>query len=103
MSDLAKALWTPTEERVARSRMNKFAKKVNKADDLYSWSIEQPSEFWSQVWDECGVIGHKGDRVFVSNSATAPISTARFSLTRSSASLKTFCEKAVRRMVVAKP
>ena len=78
MSDLAKALWTPTEERVARSRMNKFAKKVKKADDLYSWSIEQPSEFWSQVWDECGFIGHKGDRVFVSNSATAPISTARF-------------------------
>ena len=78
MPELAKALWTPTDERVAQSRMNQFAKKVGKSDDLYAWSIAQTGEFWSQVWDECGVIGHKGDRVFVRNNAAAPISTARF-------------------------
>ncbi len=78
MPELAKALWTPTDERVAQSRMSQFAKKVGKSDDLYAWSIAQTGEFWSQVWDECGVIGHKGDRVFVRNNAAAPISTARF-------------------------
>ena len=78
MPDLAKALWTPTDERVAQSRMNQFAKKVGKSDDLYAWSIAQTGEFWSHVWDECAVIGHKGDQVFVPNIAGAPISTAKF-------------------------
>jgi acetoacetyl-CoA synthetase len=78
MSELAKALWVPTDERIANSRMSRFAKKVNRPADLYAWSIAQPSEFWSQVWDECGVIGQKGDRAFVPNIAGAPISTAKF-------------------------
>ena len=78
MSELAKALWNPTDERIANSRMSRFAKKVNKSADLHAWSIAQPSEFWSQVWDDCGVIGQKGDREFVPNSAGAPISTAKF-------------------------
>ena len=78
MSELAKALWNPTDERIANSRMSRFAKKVNKSADLHAWSIAQPSEFWSQVWDDCGVIGQKGDRAFVPNSAGAPISTAKF-------------------------
>ena len=78
MSELAKALWKPTDERIANSRMSRFAKKVNKSADLHAWSIAQPSEFWSQVWDDCGVIGQKGDRAFVPNSAGAPISTAKF-------------------------
>jgi acetoacetyl-CoA synthetase len=78
MSELAKALWIPTDERIANSRMSRFAKKVNKTADLHAWSIAQPSEFWSQVWDECGVIGYKGNRAFVPNNADAPISTAKF-------------------------
>ena len=78
MSELAKALWFPTDERIANSRMSRFAKRVNKPVDLYQWSVAQPSEFWSQVWDECGVIGHKGDRAFVPNIAGTPISTAKF-------------------------
>ena len=78
MSELAKALWTPSDERIARSRMSRFAKRVNRSIDLHAWSVAQPSEFWSQVWDDCGVIGQKGDRAFVPNSVGAPISTARF-------------------------
>jgi len=78
MPELAKALWIPTDERIANSRMSRFAKRVNRPADLYAWSIAQPSEFWSQVWDECGVIGQKGDRTFVPNSVGAPISAAKF-------------------------
>ncbi len=78
MPDLAKALWTPTDERIAKSRMNQFAKMVNKSTGLYGWSIAQPSEFWSHLWDECGVLGEKGDVAFVPNAPGSPISTARF-------------------------
>ncbi|MEI7966556.1 MAG: acetyl-coenzyme A synthetase N-terminal domain-containing protein, partial [Actinomycetota bacterium] len=78
MPELAKALWTPTDERIAQSRMNQFATRVNKSVDLHAWSVAQPSEFWSEVWDECAMVGTKGDRAFVPNAAGSPISTAKF-------------------------
>jgi len=78
MPELAKALWIPTDERIANSQMSRFAKKVNRPSDLHAWSVTQPSEFWSEVWDECAMVGTKGDRAFVPNAAGAPISTARF-------------------------
>ena len=78
MPELAKALWTPTDERIAQSRMNQFATRVNKSVDLHAWSVAQPSEFWSEVWDECAIVGTKGDRAFVPNAAGSPISTAKF-------------------------
>jgi acetoacetyl-CoA synthetase len=78
MTELAKALWTPTDERIAQSRMNQFATRVNKSADLYAWSVAQPSEFWSEVWDECEVVGNKGNQTYIPNAAGSPISTARF-------------------------
>ena len=78
MPELAKALWTPTDERIDQSRMNRFATRVNKSADLHAWSVAQPSEFWSEVWDECAMVGLKGDRIFVPNAAGSPISTAKF-------------------------
>ena len=78
MPELAKALWTPTDERIAQSRMNRFATRVNKSADLHAWSVAQPSEFWSEVWDECAMVGTKGDRTFVPNAAGSPISTGKF-------------------------
>lgn len=78
MPELAKALWTPTDERIAKSRMSRFAKKVNKSVGLHAWSVAQPSEFWSEVWDECAMVGTKGDRTFIPNAAGTPISAAKF-------------------------
>ena len=78
MNELAKALWTPTDELIAQSRMNRFARRVNKPVDLHAWSVAQPSEFWSEVWDECAMVGTKGDRTFVPNATGSPISTAKF-------------------------
>ncbi|GHA25267.1 acetoacetyl-CoA synthetase [Devosia pacifica] len=34
-------------------------------ETLHRWSISEPGPFWSAVWDECGVIGDKGDTTFV--------------------------------------
>lgn len=31
--------------------------------ELYSWSTANIDSFWSAVWDETRIIGHKGDHV----------------------------------------
>ena len=58
--------------------MHQLAKRLGHENELYEWSISHPEAFWSEVWDECGVIGVKGDRAFVAAQSGAPMSTARF-------------------------
>ena len=67
-------LWQPSKERIARSNISAFIKLVNKrwqagvadSDALYEWSISQPEQFWTSVWDFCGVIAERrGERVLV--------------------------------------
>jgi len=78
MPELPKALWTPTRERIANSRINRFVENVNKKGDLHEWSVNQPEQFWSLVWDACGMVGQKGERTFVPAPSGAPMSTAQF-------------------------
>ena len=78
MPELPKALWTPTKERIANSRINRFVENVNKKGDLHEWSVNQPEQFWSLVWDACGMVGQKGERTFVPAPSGAPMSTAQF-------------------------
>ena len=33
-------------------------------DALWRWSIEQQEGFWDSLWDWCGIVGDKGERVF---------------------------------------
>jgi acetoacetyl-CoA synthetase len=64
-------LWTPSPELVANCAMTKFMQFVNKSHslsfkndkELYDWSIDQYPEFWNAVWDFCGVVGDKGERL----------------------------------------
>ena len=66
-------LWAPSRERVAASQVMAFLKQVNARHDLdldgypalHLWSVRHPSLFWDQVWDFCGVIGEKGERVLI--------------------------------------
>ena len=30
--------------------------------ELHRWSVQEPGQFWSALWDFCGVIGEKGER-----------------------------------------
>ncbi len=78
MTDSAKAQWTATVERIAKSHMNRFAEMANQPGDLHAWSITQPEQFWSLVWDACGVLGHKGERAFVAAQSGSNMSTAQF-------------------------
>jgi acetoacetyl-CoA synthetase len=64
-------LWTPSLERVAAAPMTAFIEAAAKAAGrpmadyraLHAWSIDDREAFWSLVWDFCGVIGERGERV----------------------------------------
>ena len=56
-------MWAPSPQRIENANLSRFIADVNRAhditlcdyDELYSWSIEQPQQFWDAVWDFCGV------------------------------------------------
>ncbi|MGX1096962.1 acetoacetate--CoA ligase [Amorphus sp. MBR-141] len=64
-------LWTPSKERMADAAMTAFmgfageraGRRFEGFDDLHAWSVDDLGGFWSAVWDFCGVIGDKGERV----------------------------------------
>ena len=66
-------LWQPDEKRIASSNMRRFMDAAEKEtgqafpdyDSLYRWSVDEKETFWSLLWDFCGVIGHKGERILV--------------------------------------
>ncbi len=66
MTDL---LWQPSPERIARSNLGRFIKRVQKEVDaqvldyvsLYDFSVKYPEKFWTAVWDYCGIRA-SGDR-----------------------------------------
>ena len=69
----AEPLWVPSPERVAASLMTAFRAGVAArygvelpdSAALHRFSLEQPEQFWSSMWDFGGVVGDKGERVFV--------------------------------------
>jgi acetoacetyl-CoA synthetase len=58
-----KPLWWPGAERVAASRLKRFEAYLREHNQrvftdysaMHRWSVEQPAEFWSAVWDFAGV------------------------------------------------
>jgi acetoacetyl-CoA synthetase len=68
-------LWTPPPERVAATNAAAFIKTVGETyradlsgwDDLYRWSVAQPENFWTAVWDFGGIIADTRGDVVVEN------------------------------------
>ena len=66
-------LWQPHQKLIDNANMTRFMAEVNQQqhqsfsdyDALYRWSIDDKENFWSALWDFCGVIGDKGERVLV--------------------------------------
>ena len=64
-------LWTPSAKRIADAAITSFkTAAASRADieftayaELHRWSIEEREAFWSLVWEFCGVIGERGERV----------------------------------------
>lgn len=59
------ALWTPSPERIAETRIAAFMAEaeVPSYAELHAASIADPATFWRHVWDFCGVVGDPGDVV----------------------------------------
>ncbi len=64
-------LWTPTAKNIAAANITKFAEvngfMPNDYALLHRWSVSELGDFWSAVWDHCGIIGKKGSTNFVPN------------------------------------
>lgn len=66
-------VWTPSKERIAASAMNRFREAMNcrhglnlrNSIDLHRWSIRNPDQFYSELWDFSGLVGDRGKRVYV--------------------------------------
>jgi acetoacetyl-CoA synthetase len=63
-------VWTPSPDRLARSRMTAFETLANERHGvprgwpaLHHWSVTRLDEFWSAIWDFTGIIGDPGARV----------------------------------------
>ena len=67
-------IWIPSSERVASAQMTMFMATVEdrwKCDiddfkSLYQWSIDEPEQFWTSIWEFCHVRAHaQGQRVLI--------------------------------------
>lgn len=64
-------LWTPQQEQIERANLTLFAREVitnkrlpiNTWPEFYQWSVDHSAKFWSEVWDFCEIIGHKGSEI----------------------------------------
>jgi len=79
MSSQQVSLWTPSEERREHSRLREFARWTQpqrndsnfEYENLHSWSIEHLEDFWSSIWEFCGIQGERGKRAFIDNPVMA--------------------------------
>ncbi len=60
-------LWEPDEQTIHDARITRFMRwladrghQFGGYDDLWRWSVTQPGEFWSAVWDYFEVLGDRG-------------------------------------------
>ena len=67
-------LWQPSERAIEEAQITQFARQIvrkrrlelNSYPEFYRWTVDNPEEFWSDVWDFCGVIAsRRGSSVLV--------------------------------------
>ena len=70
-------IWKCTGDKLLETNLYRFRQQVNthckqsieNYHQLHRWSVDNTAEFWSQIWDFCGVSGVKGDQAFVPGSS----------------------------------
>ena len=67
-------MWQPGPERIAAANItritqfvrDKYGITADDYDSLWRWSVDRRDDFWSAVWEFCGVVAsHRGERVLV--------------------------------------
>ena len=62
-------LWEPDDKTIRHARVTRFMSWLKDRhqlhlggyEDLWQWSVSQPGEFWSAVWDYFEVLGDRGE------------------------------------------
>ena len=62
MTQRGEIVWSPDAHMASESRLASFARGKS-FDELHQWSVKSPEEFWSSIWQFCGMVGERGDRV----------------------------------------
>ncbi len=65
--------WVPANKRVQDSILSRFKRQLESDfglefasyQELHKWSVANNQDFWPALWDFCGVIGQRGDRVVI--------------------------------------
>ncbi|CAM3714085.1 acetoacetate--CoA ligase (plasmid) [Agrobacterium radiobacter] len=66
-------LWTPSDEFRRSTPMfafmqeanRRYSQELNSFFDLHAWSINSRADFWTAVWDFCGIKGDRGERPLI--------------------------------------
>jgi len=66
-------LWVPSAAQIKRASLTAFMEEAARRAGrpigdyraLHRWSVEEREAFWPLVWDFCGVMGERGERVLV--------------------------------------
>jgi acetoacetyl-CoA synthetase len=67
-------MWQPAEEAIEQTQLTQFARHavrkyrldLNNYADFYQWTVDNPEQFWGEVWEWCGVkASRKGTTVLV--------------------------------------
>ncbi|WP_214107629.1 acetoacetate--CoA ligase [Acrocarpospora catenulata] len=57
-------LWAPTAETVQAAKITRYQEWLGRTGDyheLWQWSVDEPAEFWTSIWDYFEVIGSRAD------------------------------------------
>ena len=69
---MTQPLWTPDAERMENAALSAFcdrhaaqhpALKTRDYAQVHRWSVERCEDFWTALWDDCGVIGERSGPV----------------------------------------
>lgn len=66
-------LWSPSKVQIEQSQLYLFMQQINKShsiklnsySELHRWSVENPEAFWLKIWEQCNVIGNKGNAPYL--------------------------------------
>ncbi|GAA5044249.1 acetoacetyl-CoA synthetase [Thermocatellispora tengchongensis] len=64
MAEEGALLWEPTDEVVRNSKITSYMAWLGRTggyEDLWEWSVANPADFWSSIWDYFDVAGERGD------------------------------------------
>ena len=82
-------IWSPSEQAIEQAQITQFARQLirkhkldfNTYPEFYQWTVDHLEEFWSELWDWCGVIASKkGGTVLVDAPGNQHITLAQAKL-----------------------